>query len=65
MQRWESEWYEIRIDIEELDRDLYNARKLYMTNLNFKRADEVIMVSGELDRFNKIELLASEEKLKN
>lgn len=46
--RWESEWYEIQsIDIEELDRDLYNAES-YIDKFNFKRADEVIMNSGEL-----------------
>jgi len=46
--KWESEWYEIQsIDIEELDRDLYNAES-YIDKFNFKRADEVIMNSGEL-----------------
>lgn len=46
--RWESEWYEIQsIDIEELDCDLYNAES-YIDKFNFKRADEVIMNSGEL-----------------
>ena len=46
--QWESEWYEIQsIDIEELDRDLYSA-ETYIDKFNFKRADEVIMNSGEL-----------------
>ncbi|MGX7111332.1 septation ring formation regulator EzrA [Gemella cuniculi] len=46
--RWESEWYEIQsIDIEELDRDLYSAES-YIDKFNFKKADEVIMNSGEL-----------------
>ena len=46
--QWESEWYEIQsIDIEELDRDLYSA-ETYIDKFNFKRADEIIMNSGEL-----------------
>ena len=39
--RWESEWYEIQsIDIEELDRDLYNAEsyidKILILNVQMK-----------------------------
>ncbi|MGX7068886.1 septation ring formation regulator EzrA [Gemella bergeri] len=45
---WESEWYEIQsIDIEELDKDLYSAEG-YIDKFNFKKADEIIMNSGEL-----------------
>lgn len=44
---WESSWYEIQsIDIEELDKDLYQA-EMYIDKLNFKKADELIFGCGE------------------
>lgn len=44
---WESAWYEIQsIDIDELDKDLYQAES-YIDKFNFKKADEIIFNSGE------------------
>lgn len=47
LEDWESSWYEIQsIDIDELDKDLFQAES-YIDKFNFKKADEIIFNSGE------------------
>ncbi|MBF0715234.1 septation ring formation regulator EzrA [Gemelliphila palaticanis] len=61
---WESSWYEIQsIDIEELDKDLYQADE-YIDKFNFKKADEIIFNCGEniASIKGKIETIRSEIK---
>lgn len=44
---WESMWYEIQsIDLEEIDKDLYQA-EIYIDKFNFKKADDIIFTTGE------------------